>query len=302
MSQPATPQQEPIWRALALLTLSAFLFATMGVCIRFASHTVNNETIVFMRNLTGTMILLPLVLVHGVAIFKTSVFGQHLWRAIVGLAAMYGFFYAIANLPLSSAMVFTYSSPIFVPVIAWLFLKEVITTRMMLAAILGLCGVLLVSRPDIAGQTTIALVGVGASFLAAMAFVTVRGLSRTEPATRIVFYFSWISTLVSAIPMIWAWRPLTSTEFAWVIGAGILATLSQLAMSKAYSLAPAGKIAPAAYLAIGFAGIWAWLIWGELPDLSAVVGVSVIILATLICLDSPLWQRILQLKRTASGG
>lgn len=291
-------QANATWRALALLTLSAFLFATMGVCIRMASHTVNNETIVFMRNITGTLMLTPLVFVHGIALFKTHVPGQHLWRAVVGLAAMYGFFYAIAHLPLSSAMVFTYSSPVFVPVVAWLFLREAVTARMVIAAILGLIGVLMVSRPDIDGQTTIALIGVAASLLAAMAFVTVRSLSRTEPTTRIVFYFAAISTLISAIPMFWAWRPLTANELAWVIAAGILATLSQLAMSKAYSLAPAGKIAPAAYLAIGFAGVWAWIIWGEVPDVSAVLGVAIIVLATLLCLESPLWQRVLQRHRT----
>lgn len=276
--------RQSLLHGLALLTLSALLFATMGVLIRLASHTVNNETIVFLRNVTGSVLLLPLLAVHGTGLLKTTVPWKHAWRAVVGLAAMYGFFYAIAHIPLSSAMVFTYSSPVFIPLVAWLFLKEAITPRMMIAATLGMAGVLLVCKPELTGNGWILMVGISSSLLASMAFVTVRSLSATEPTTRIVLFFSLISAAISAVPMLWAWRPLSPHELLLVVGAGVLATLSQLAMSKAYALAPAGKIGPAAYLAIVFAGLWAWILWGEVPDQLAVIGTGVIFMATLLCL------------------
>lgn len=279
--------RQSVLRGLALLTLSALLFSAMGVLIRMASHTVNNETIVFFRNLTGSLMLLPLVAVHGRGLLRTRVPLRHLWRAVVGLAAMYGFFYAIAHIPLSSAMVFTYSSPVFIPLVAWLVLKEHLTLRMGVAAALGFAGVLMVCRPDLDGMGWIALIGISSSLLASLAFVTVRALAATEPTTRIVLYFSLISAVISAIPMFWAWRPLHRHELLLVVGAGVLATLSQLAMSKAYSLAPAGKIGPAAYLAIVFAGFWAWLLWGEVPDHWAMAGIAIIFMATLLCLERP---------------
>ena len=276
--------RQSLLRGLALLTLSALLFSAMGVLIRLASHTVNNETIVFMRNVTGSILLLPLLAVHGTGLLKTAVPWKHVWRAVVGLAAMYGFFYAIAHIPLSSAMVFTYSSPVFIPLVAWLFLKESITPRMMIAATLGLAGVLMVCKPELVGNGWILIVGISSSLLASVAFVTVRSLSSTEPTTRIVLFFSLISAAISAIPMLWAWHPLNGHELMLVVGAGVLATLSQLAMSKAYALAPAGKIGPAAYMAIVFAGVWAWILWGEVPDQLAVIGTVVIFMATLLCL------------------
>lgn len=279
--------QQSVLRGLALLTLSALLFSAMGVLIRLASHSVNNETIVFFRNLTGSLMLLPLVAVHGTGLLKTTVPLKHLWRGVVGLAAMYGFFYAIAHIPLSNAMVFTYSSPVFIPLVAWLILKEHLTARMGIAAALGFVGVLMVCRPDLDGMGWIALIGISSSLLAALAFVTVRSLAATEPTVRIVLYFSLISATISAIPMFWAWRPLNPHELVLVVGAGVLATLSQLAMSRAYSLAPAGRIGPAAYLAIVFAGFWAWLLWGEVPDQWAITGIVIIFLATLMCLDRP---------------
>lgn len=279
--------RQSVLRGLALLTLSALLFSAMGVLIRMASRTVDNETIVFFRNLTGSLMLLPLLAVHGRGLLRTSVPLRHLWRALVGLAAMYGFFYAIAHIPLSNAMVFTYSSPVFIPLVAWLVLKESLTLRMGVAALLGFVGVLMVCRPDLDGMGWIALIGISSSLLASLAFVTVRSLAATEPTTRIVLYFSLISAVISGIPMIWAWRPLHAHELLLVVGAGALATLSQLAMSRAYSLAPAGRIGPAAYLAIVFAGFWAWLLWGELPDHWAMAGIVVIFMATLMCLERP---------------
>ena len=114
------PSKQNLMLAMACLMLSALLFSVMGICIRYASHSVDNYTIVFFRNAVGLLLFLPFILKQGIGFVKTEKLWMHTWRSLVGLAAMYGFFYAIAHLKLSNAMVFTYSSPIFIPLIAWL--------------------------------------------------------------------------------------------------------------------------------------------------------------------------------------
>lgn len=291
MSTSPTPSSPPqsILTGLLLLSVSAFLFASMGVLIRLASETVDNPTVVFFRNLVGLLVLLPFFLVKGVHHLKTERIWMHTWRSLVGLLAMYGFFYAIAHLKLSNAMVFTYSSPIFIPLVAWLFLKEKMTGLMWLAAAIGLCGVLLVAKPDQALFNLLSAIGLASSFLAAMAFVTVRAMSNSEPASRIVFYFCLIGTLISATPMFWLWRPYQPRELLLLASAGVLATISQLFLSTAYRYAPAGQIGPANYLAIIFAGFWAALIWQEYPDLTSLIGMVVILVALILCM--PYWQK-----------
>lgn len=278
-----------LFTALALLTCSAFLFSLMGVCIRYASHTVDNPTIVFFRNFVGLFIFLPLICSKGIGFFKTEKIWMHSWRAVIGLIAMYGFFYAIAHLKLSNAMVFTYSSPIFIPLIAWLFLKEKITKSMLLAAAIGLVGVIFVAKPDAGMFNQMSVIGLGASLLAAMAFVTVRALTSTESPEKIVFYFCFIGTLISMIPMFWLWRPYTWTELGFLIGAGLLANISQIFMSNAYKLAPAGQIGPVNYIAIIFAGIWGFIFWQEIPDHYSLMGFGLILAAIILC--SPLVQK-----------
>ena len=278
-----------LFLAIGCLTISALLFSVMGICIRYASHSVDNYTIVFFRNVVGLILFLPFIFKQGIGFVKTEKLWMHTWRSIVGLAAMYGFFYAIAHLKLSNAMVFTYSSPIFIPVIAWLFLKEKITIAMICAAVLGFIGVFCVAKPDQGLLNWISVIGIASSLLASMAFVTVRALTQTEPPERIVFYFCLIGSALSVIPMFWVWRPYHLQELLFLIGAGILANVSQIFMSHAYRLAPAGQIAPVNYMAIIFAGVWGFLLWNEVPDLYSVIGFCIILLAILLC--SPLTQR-----------
>ena len=273
--------------AIGCLTVSALLFSVMGICIRYASHSVNNYTIVFFRNAVGLLLFLPFIMNRGLGFFvRTEKLWMHTWRSLVGLAAMYGFFYAIAHLNLSNAMVFTYSSPIFIPLIAWLFLKERISRSMLYAASLGLIGIIFVAKPDQGLWNWVSAIGMASSLGAALAFVTVRALTQTEPPERIVFYFCLIGTLLSVIPMFWVWRPYQLQELFFLVAAGVLANVSQVFMSHAYRLAPAGQISPVSYMAIIFAGLWGFLLWHELPDVYSMIGFGFILLA--IVLSSPL--------------
>lgn len=274
-------------RGALLLATSALLFAVMGVLIREVSETVNNETVVFFRNLVGVFFFLPMIAYRGFGPFRTQRLGNHFLRTFYGLGAMYCFFYAIAHLPLADAMVFTYAAPIFTPVLAWWWLRESLTPRMLFMVMLGFLGVLLVAKPSGALVEAKALAGVGASLLAACAFVSIRAMSDSEPASRIVFYFSTFSALLSSIPLIWAWQPLGTRELQLLLAIGLVATTSQLIMSKAYALAPPGKIGPLSYLAIVFSGVFAWLLWGEVPGLSSWLGAGLIFASTLISMTMP---------------
>jgi drug/metabolite transporter (DMT)-like permease len=283
MLQNTLASSNAVGKALLCLMTSAFLFSIMGVCIRFASETVDNPTVVFFRNAVGLFIFIPMLFKQGLSFIKTDKLWMHTWRSMVGLAAMYGFFYAIAHLKLSNAMVFSYSSPIFIPLIAYFFLKERISQGMIVAAVVGLIGVLLVAKPDQGLFNSLSFIGLGACFLSAMAFVTVRALTNTEPPERIVFYFCIFGTLISSIPMYWHWRVFSLKELILLITVGLLANISQLFMSYAYSLAPAGQIGPMNYIAIVFAGIWGFIFWHEIPDVFSILGISIILMAILGC-------------------
>ena len=270
-------------RGAALLALSALFFTLMGVFIREATvEGVNNAMVVFFRNAVGVLFFLPLAPTRGLGPLRTARPWAHLKRTLCGLAAMYCYFYALAHLPLTDAMLFSYAAPVFTPLIAWWWLKEPLTRRMLLATAIGFAGVLLVAKPSGAVVSGIALIGILASVMAACAFVSIREMSNTEPAFRIVFYFALFSALVSAVPLLWAWQPLDRHQLLLLLAAGVVASFGQLTMSQAYSYAPPGLIGPVAYLAIVFAGIIAWLRWDEVPAGASLLGAGLIFAASLI--------------------
>lgn len=275
-------------RGAALLALSALFFALMGVFIREATlSNVNNEMVVFFRNAVGVLFFLPLALTRGLAPLRTQRPWAHLKRTLCGLAAMYCYFYALAHLPLTDAMLFSYAAPVFTPLIAWRWLQEPLTKRMLLATAIGFAGVLLVAKPSGALVSGISLIGILASVMAACAFVSIREMSNTEPAYRIVFYFALFSALISAVPLLWAWQPLERGQLLLLLAAGLMASLGQLSMSQAYACAPPGLIGPVAYLAIVFGGIIAWLRWDEVPSSASLLGAGLIFAASL----TPLLRR-----------
>jgi drug/metabolite transporter (DMT)-like permease len=117
--------------------------------------------------------------------------------------------------------------------------------------------------------------------------VSIRRISDTEPATRIVFYFALMATAISAIPLLWAWQVPSPRSLALLIGAGLFATVGQLNLTSAYSLAPAARVGPFTYFAVIFSALLAWLLWDEAPDRWSVLGAGLVV-ATCVLVS---WRR-----------
>ncbi len=273
-------------RAALATTLAALMFASMGVTVRYASASLPSEVLVFLRNCFGLLFLLPWLYHRGITSLKTNHLSGHITRSVTGLAAMYCFFYAIAHLPLAEAVLLNFSSPIFTAIIALLWLGEEATRKLILAIIIGFFGICLILKPGIGILSAAALVGLISAIFAAMAMVSIRDLSKTEPTRRIVFYFSVIATLISAIPMFWYWQTPDLKPLLAMIFAGLSATLGQLFLTYGYSLAPAARVSPYSYNTIIFAAIYGWIFWSETPDIFTLFGALLIICAGIITLLS----------------
>ncbi len=262
--------------------LSALLFALMSAGVKYSSQFVSSETVVFLRNAFGLLFLLPWVHNAGIDTLKTRRIGAHLVRTITGLTAMYCFFYAIAHLRLGEAVLLNYSSPLFIAIIAMIWLREPASRSMIGTIIIGFLGVLLILKPGFGVFTPAALVGVASGFFVAFAMVSIRNLSSTEPTIRIVFYFSFLSTIISSIPLFWSWEMPSLKVWGVMLGAGFIATKAQLLMTYAYKLAPAAKIGAFAYTNVIFAAIFGWLKWRETFDLASILGACLICLSGLL--------------------
>ena len=270
----------------ALIVASELLFASMGATVKAVSAGLPTEMVVFMRGMFGVLILLPLLLRRmNKEVLTTHVFHLHLLRALLGVSAMYCFFYALANLQLADGMLLKMTAPLFMPLIAAVWLFEKLGTKIWLAVGLGFVGVALILQPE--GEFNwIALVGLAGGMFAAGAKVTVRRLGQTEPTVRIVFYFSLVVMLIATIPLVWAWQMPTPQEWGLLFLMGLFGTLGQLLLTRGYSVAAASQVAPFTYFSVVFAAVYGYLFWDETLDLGFIAGAVLIAIAGIVALRS----------------
>jgi drug/metabolite transporter (DMT)-like permease len=283
--------QDNLRRGALHAVQAAAAFAITGACIKSAAEHSPNAVVVFIRCAVSLLVLMPWILRRGSSSVRTQRLGGHLWRASFGVLAMYTFFYAIGRLPLAEAMLLTYSTPLWVPFIAWAWIGERPPLVVLPAALLGLLGIALIVKPtqlSFAGSAGLAsLVGLSSGVLAGCAMVSIRRISDTEPAPRIVFYFALLATLISAVPLLWHWETPSARDFALLVAAGIFATVGQLHLTQAYSWAPAARVGPFTYVAVPFSAVLAWWFWNEAIDAWSALG-SAMVIATCVMVG---WRR-----------
>ena len=278
------PYRQNILAGALLIVASDLLFATMGAAVKFAAATLNNEVVVFMRNAMGLLMILPIVQRHGgLPALATRVPYLNLLRAAAGVAAMYCFFYTLGHLPIANGVLLQMTAPVFIPVLVFLWLKEPPGKLALLAAPIGFFGVMLVFDPG--GAINLAsLIGLLGGMLGAVAKVTVRRLTRTEPATRIVFYFAVLSTVISALPMPWAWQTPTQAGFSLLLLIGMAGTAGQFLLTLGYGAAPAARVGPFTYFSVVFAAAYGYLFWEDVLTQRFAGGALLIAIAGILAL------------------
>ncbi len=269
----------PSW----LIVCATFLFATMGVCVKLASVDYPAGEIVFYRGLTGALMML------GVAHWRrgtvrTSVGSMHFWRSLSGVTALVLWFYAIGNLPLATAMTLNYMSSVWMA----LFLiggavalgTSRVDGRLIATVLVGFAGVGLILRPTIAEQQLWhGLMGLLSGVIAATAYLQVTALGRVgEPEYRIVFYFSLGSTFVGAATLLWTgMHAHTLRGGALLLAVGVLATLAQLMITRAYGRGRTLVNASLQYLGIAWSFAYGVILFGDHVTAMALSGMLLIV-------------------------
>ena len=266
------------------MVASALLFASMAASVRVASRELPNAPIVFFRHFIMLVFLLPWLWREGRHALDTDDFRGHLVRGLAGVSAVACYFYAVARLRLADAVLLNQSMPLFIPLVERAWLGERIPRRLWGVLALGFAGLLLILRPGTGVFEPAALVGLASAVFASISQVGIRRLTRTEPVTRIVFYFGLVGSVVALPPAAWWWKSPSAGTWAVLLLMGVFATVGQLTLTRAYLHAPAASVGPFLYAGPVFAGLLDWLIWDRLPDALFVVGAAVVVAAATLAL------------------
>jgi drug/metabolite transporter (DMT)-like permease len=287
------------------MLLASFAFAAMGAGVKLASALYSTSEIVMYRGIIGSLLLLPLVRLQG-GTLRTAFPKEHLWRSIVGVVSLWMWFYAIAALPLATAVTLNYMAPIWLSAYmlakGWWHGKGIPEWPLVLAVALSFVGVTLVLQPAAeANQWLGGLVAIGSSVIAAMAYLQVRKLGQMgEPEYRVVFYFSLTMAIAGLVgtpfengfstPL----HALTWKGAGLMLAIGLPALLAQIAMTRAYRVGKVLVVANLQYTGIIFSSLWGMFLWGDTFDWHVWLGMAVI-------LSSGLAATFYNTRRTARG-
>lgn len=271
-----------------LIVVASLLFATMGVCVKLASVHYGSGEIVMYRGLIGAAMIAAFSGLRGETL-KTAVPGKHALRSLSGVSALCLWFAAIATLPLATAMTLNYTSSL------WLALCMVIGAaasgrgrvdgRLVLAVATGFAGVLLVLQPTIAAhQLGYGLVGLLSGLVSAASYLQVTALGRSgETEHRIVFYFSIGSALGGAVLAgltgFTGWNAHSWRGVGLLVAVGVLATVAQLMLTRAYARGRTLVNASLQYLGIAFSFLYGVLLFGDTWNWLAAIGIVLIVMA-----------------------
>lgn len=272
-------------RGALFMVGSALFFAAMSAAVKAASQELPTAMVVFFRNAVALAVLFPWLLSRGgLGALKTRHLREHLVRGLAGLAAMYLFFFAIGRIRLADAVLLNYTLPLLLPLIERAWLRQPIPRRLWGPLGIGFLGILVILKPGTEVFRPAALAALAAAAFAAVAQVGIRSLTRTEPTVRIVFYFAWIATTVSALPLPGAWQTPDAAGWAFLVASGLLATVGQIFLTRAYASAPAALVGPFLYTSVVFSGALDAILWGVLPDRLFLAGAVLVVAAAVLTL------------------
>ena len=269
---------------VAIMALSVFCFSSAEIFIKLAGEGFPLHQIVFSRVVFA---FLPV----GFSIYsqrqtfslKTKRMKGHLIRSFFGITSMFAIFYAVTQIPLSIAAIFTSTAPLFVSLLSPIFLKEKITHYLWIASFLGFAGALVIIRPEGVAPLWPSLIAVLGAVLTAFAVIYVRKLGRTESAITSTFINLVVMFLVTAVMMVvLGWKVPNSYELFLLCMLGVFAGVGQLLYTHAYRFVNAAVLANIEYTAIIWGLLFGYTIWSDRIDKVTLFGFLLVLLGSVV--------------------
>ncbi|MGB7291907.1 MAG: DMT family transporter [Thermodesulfobacteriota bacterium] len=272
MSETNTRQNHNLGLGILLTVLAFLSVAIMSAFGKAATKTVSSGVLVFFQNSISLVLLTPWIVRGGIGNLKTEHFWIHFVRGVSGLLSQYFMFIALNYISLVDAVLLVNAAPLFIPLVAWVWLKHGVSGRLWFSLLIGFIGIVFIIQPGrdvVSWATSLAL---AAGIFSAIALVTVGRLNTTEPSTRILFYYFLISTILTVPLLITKWSTPEPIAWIYLIGIGLTMAIAQLLLILAYEQASPSRVSPFNYSVVVFSGIIGWIVWNEVPNTLSILG------------------------------
>ena len=278
-------QMSPTALGVAVMLLGMLLFALNDAMGKWLVATYSLGQVILVRSAAAIIVLLPILWKFG---FSGLVNIERRWlqvaRVFFSTAELFCFYFAVAALPLADVMTYWLAAPIYVAALSPFLLGEKVGWRRWTAIAIGFVGVMIALNPSAASLTPAAFFSILGS--AAFAFMMLSGRQlRNTPDTVLAFWQIVGAALAGVIAVIITpsgWIPLQSNfDLSLLALLGIVAMAAHVLVNRALKLADAATVAPLQYTLLLWAVVFGWLIFGDVPQTSIVIGAGLIVLSGL---------------------
>ncbi|MEQ8249363.1 MAG: DMT family transporter [Alphaproteobacteria bacterium] len=265
------------WMAGTLVSFSLLAVATRELTVH---AKLDLFQMIFLRSLIALAFLLPVIAVAKGPSFATRHPFLHFFRNTFSFIGSYAWYFGIANLPLANVFALEFTAPVWVALLAMLFLGERMTATRALAIFFGVVGTLVILRPGLAGFEWESLVVLGAALSFSCSMVATKGLTRSDSVLQVVVWMSLVQGLLAVGPAMASWQPVGAAAWAWIVLMGAASLSAHLCLTRALSLADATVVVPMDFLRVPLIAIVGFLTYGEHIDIWVLVGTLVIFLGS----------------------
>lgn len=267
-----------VGRGILLTCLAAGTYALMSALVKDAMVLYPLVMIMAFRTGFGLAPVLALLAKkQSLGSLRTSRLRAHFFRGLCGLTAMIGSFMSYHLMPLADAVAISFTAPLFITALSAPFLKEKVGAFRWGAVIVGFLGVLIMARPGDAAFGLGAAAATMGSLSYAIAVITMRQLTRTDPSTSVAFYNQLTSFLVCGALLPFFWRTPDWSDLLLLICTGLGGGVAQIWMTRGIQLAPVAVTAPFNYTQLIWAAAIGFLAFGEVPDIRTIAGAAVVV-------------------------
>ena len=269
----------PILKAAVWMLGAIASFSTMAVAGREVSFALDTFEIMLFRSAVGVIIVAFTAIAFGTwRQINREQFSLHFFRNIMHFIGQNLWFYAVTVIPLAQVFALEFTSPIWVILLSPLILGERITLVRAVAALMGFLGVLVVTRPDMAGVNVGVTMAASSAIFFAFTIIFTKRLTRTQSITCILFY---LTVLQLGFGLVTAGYDgdiaLPNTEtLPWLVLIGVAGLLAHFCITNALAIAPATVVVPIDFVRLPVIAITGMLVYGEALDLWVLLGAGII--------------------------
>jgi drug/metabolite transporter (DMT)-like permease len=262
-------------KGVKYMMVSVAGFAIMQLCVKYLKHLPTTEIVLF-RSVVS-------LILSGIMIWKAGIspFGINkkylLLRGVFGTIALTLYFYTLQNLPISTAAVLQYLSPIFTSFFAIWLLKEPMNPRRWLYFLLSIAGVVVVKGFNPELKLIYMAAGILSAVFAGLAYNCIRILRNTDKPVVIVMYFPLVAIPAMTLLSLHQWQWPELIDWATIIVMGVFTQLGQVYMTKALHVEKANVVTPLKYTGIFYALAFDFFIFGVEYRWMTFVGMAMVL-------------------------